>query len=311
MASASDYRRKEFHRPSRRTAFSRKKLNALADGNTMPGVKAGRRGLPSEPVRKETSPADSIRANKYQRLARRHWQNLPRSLLREFANLRCHVAWASTATALADAFELRTPIVVDDMIIGFAFLVRTSKPIRRSARAQFGEPLALLRLFVRYVETATSLDLRNMNLARANQQTAEHQHEETKLRAELSRRLPGMFGETGRAAEESHTEQLVHRMLDYIEKGYARPITLKECARNLEFNAAYLSALFSRTVGLPFKSYLTRLRLEKARELLSDPTRRVSDVAYAVGYTNANQFRLAFKAATGLAPVTWRSSLQT
>lgn len=276
----------------------------------MSGAKAGY-GLPSDHAHSEASPAGAIRANKYQRLARRHWQDLPRALLPEFANLRCHVVWASTVPALAEPFELRIPVVVDDMIIGLAFLVRTSEPIKKPTRAPFGGAAALLRLFVRYVETATSLDLLNMNLAKAHQQTAEHQHEETKLRAELSRRLPGMFGETGRATEESHTEQLVHRMLDYIAKGFAHPITLKECARNLEFNAAYLSALFSRTVGLPFKSYLTRLRLEKAKELLSDPTRRVSDVAYAVGYANANQFRLAFKAATGLAPVTWRGSLQT
>lgn len=203
------------------------------------------------------------------------------------------------------------PFVVDDMIIGFAFLSRTSKPRRKPSRAQFGRAAALLRLFVRFVATATSLELRNLELAKEHQQATEHQHEETKLRAELGRRLPGILGETGRAEAESHTEQLVHRMLDYIQKGYARPITLKECARNLEFNAAYLSALFSRTVGLPFKSYLTRLRLEKAKDLLSDPTRRVSDVAYAVGYTNPNRFRLAFKAITGLAPVTWRSNLHT
>jgi YesN/AraC family two-component response regulator len=203
------------------------------------------------------------------------------------------------------------PFVVDDMIIGFAFLLRTSKPGRKASRAQFGQAAALLRLFVRYVATATSLELRNLEVAKEHQQATEHQHEETKLRAELGRRLPGILGETGRTEAESHTEQLVHRMLDYIQKGYARPITLKECARNLEFNAAYLSALFSHTVGLPFKSYLTRLRLEKAKDLLSDPTRRVSDVAYAVGYTNPNQFRLAFKAITGLAPVTWRSNLHT
>jgi YesN/AraC family two-component response regulator len=212
--------------------------------------------------------------------------------------------------ALAYAFELRIPVVVDDMIVGFAFLLRTSKPKRKSSRTDFCWAAALLRLFVRYVEAATALALRNLELAKEHQQTTEHEHEETKLRAELRRRLPGILGETGRAEEESHTEQLVHRMLDYIHKGYPRPITLKECARDLEFNAAYLSALFSRTVGVPFKSYLTRLRLEKAKELLSDPTRRVSDVAFAVGYSSANRFRLAFKAATGLAPVTWRSSLQ-
>jgi len=310
MASPPDYRRQEFHRATRCNAFPRTKIKAIADRSSLSLAEARWRGLPSGPTRSEISPTDAIRANKYQRLARKHWEDLPRTLLTQSTNLRCHVVWASVP-ALTDAFELKIPVVVDGTIIGFAFLFRTSKPMRKSSRAQFDRAAALLRLFVTYVGTATSLELRNIDLAKTQQQAAEHEHEETKLRAELSRGLPGIAGESGRAEEESHTEQVVHCMLDYIQKGYARPITLKECARNLEFNAAYLCALFSRTVGLPFKSYLTRLRLEKAKELLSDPTRRVSDVAYAVGYANANQFRLAFKAATGLAPVTWRSSLQT
>jgi len=277
----------------------------------MSGAKARRRGGPPGPARTEASPADTILANKCRRLARKHWRDLPRPLLPKSAHVRCHVVWTFGVPARASPFELRIPVVVDDVIVGFAFLLRTNMPIRKRASAQFREAAALLRLFVRYVGTAASLELRNMELAKEHQQALEHEHEEMKLRAELSRRLPGILGRPGREEGESHTEQLVHRMLDYIEKGYARPITLKECARNLEFNAAYLSALFSRTVGLPFKSYLTRLRLEKARELLSDPTRRVSDVAYGVGYANANRFRLAFKAATGLAPVIWRNNLQT
>jgi YesN/AraC family two-component response regulator len=256
-------------------------------------------------------PIDAIRANKYRRLALKYWENLPRTLLTKSANLRCHVVWEPTLPALAYAFELRIPVVVDDLIVGFAFLSRIDKLLRKSSRAQFAAAATLLRLFVRYVEAATSLELRNMDLAKAHQQGAEHQHEEARLRAELNRKLPGTFVEAGREEEESHTEQLVHRMLDYIQNEYAQPITLKECARSLDFNAAYLCSLFSRTIGIPFKSYLTRLRLEKARELLSDPTRRVSDVAFAVGYSSANRFRLAFKAATGLAPVIWRSSLRT
>lgn len=274
----------------------------------MSGTKGRQRGPPSGSAR-EASPADAIRANKCRQLARKHWRDLPRALLPKSAHLRCHVVWSFGVPA--HAFELRVPIVVDDVSVGFAFLLRTNKPMRKPSRAQFRGAAALLRLFVRYVGTAAALELRNIELAKEHQQATEHQHEEMRLRAELSRRLPGILGRAGRAEEESHTEQLVHRMLDYIETEYARSITLKECARNLGFNAAYLSALFSRTVGLPFKSYLTRLRLEKARELLSDPTRRVSDVAYAVGYANPNRFRLAFKAATGLAPVIWRSNLQT
>ena len=307
MAPRPDYRRKEFARPVRGGAFPRKQARALAEKT----AEDRRHGLPSRFARGEASPAAAIQANKYQRLARKHWQDLPRTLLPKLVCLRCHVVWAFMLPAPVDAFELRIPVVVDNMVIGFAFLLRTIKSMRNPSRAKFREGAALLRLFVRYVGIATALELRKLELVKEHQQVTEHQHEEAKLRTELDRKLPGILGETGRVEEESHTEQLVHRILDYIQKGYARPITLKECARTLEFNAAYLSTLFSHTVGLPFKSYLTRLRLERAKELLSDPSRRVSEVAYAVGYMNPNRFRLAFKAVTGLAPVTWRSNLHT
>jgi two-component system response regulator YesN len=76
-------------------------------------------------------------------------------------------------------------------------------------------------------------------------------------------------------------------------------------------NAAYASALFSQVVGVPFKTYLTELRLEKAKALLSDPSKTVSEVAYSTGYASENRFRLAFKKATGLPPTTWRATMHT
>lgn len=61
---------------------------------------------------------------------------------------------------------------------------------------------------------------------------------------------------------------------------------------------------------MPFKTYLTEVRVEKARELLRDPTRNVSEVAYAVGYASENRFRIAFKRVTGLSPTSWRDTLR-
>jgi two-component system response regulator YesN len=78
----------------------------------------------------------------------------------------------------------------------------------------------------------------------------------------------------------------------------------------LKRNAAYLSDLFSHAVGLPFKAYLTELRLEKAKELLVDPKYNVNEVAQAVGYAGADRFRLAFKQHTGLAPSRWREMMR-
>ena len=100
-------------------------------------------------------------------------------------------------------------------------------------------------------------------------------------------------------------------MIERIELDYGKPITLQHYARELGMNAAYVSALFSRAMGVPFKTYLTRLRLRKAKELLGDPAKTVSEVAYAVGYASENRFRLAFKKAIGLCPRLWRETMQT
>ena len=75
-------------------------------------------------------------------------------------------------------------------------------------------------------------------------------------------------------------------------------------------NAAYLSAIFSREVGVSFKAHLTATRLERAKALLGDPTRATAEVAYAVGYASENRFRAAFKQATGLPPKLWRETVK-
>ena len=103
---------------------------------------------------------------------------------------------------------------------------------------------------------------------------------------------------------------MVRAVLDRIQRDYAQPLTLRKCADDLQLNAAYLSHLFSSAIGLPFKTCLTEVRVEKARELLGDPARNISQIAKAVGYASANRFRLAFKSVTGISPRTWRETLQ-
>ena len=95
-----------------------------------------------------------------------------------------------------------------------------------------------------------------------------------------------------------------------IHENYSQSVTLKQCADEVGLNAAYLSALFSRSVGVPFKTYLTEVRMERARELLSNPAKTVSEVASAVGYASENRFRIAFKNLTGLPPSLWRQTLR-
>ena len=107
-------------------------------------------------------------------------------------------------------------------------------------------------------------------------------------------------------ASSLHVQQIVRMVLNYIHGHYHHPMSLREVAAELQMNANYLSELFSKTMGMTFHCYVQSLRLAKAEELLSAPCVRVSDVAYAVGYSNPNYFRAVFKMHEGMSPSAWR-----
>jgi AraC-like DNA-binding protein len=174
----------------------------------------------------------------------------------------------------------------------------------------FLEATKLLRLVFQHVETAVLADLRKCDLARAEQAVLELQTVASRLRRELNGLVPA-FNKMGPELQiDNHSDRVVHAAMEYIHQHYSHPFTLRQCAESLRLNPAYLSAQFSRAVGLPFKAYLTEVRVEKARALLGDLSRNVADVAYAVGYASENRFRLAFKKVTGLPPRIWRETLR-
>ena len=178
------------------------------------------------------------------------------------------------------------------------------------SRKEFRDAAKLLQLVFRHVETAAVADLRQTDLKRAQQALVELQTVASRLRTELNGLVPALGKSAPLLEAETRTNRLVQAAVEYIHRNYTQPLTLEEYASRVHLNASYLSAEFSRTVGLPFKTYLTELRVEKARELLSDPTRNVAEVAYSVGYSSENRFRAAFKRATGLSPRRWRETFR-
>lgn len=178
------------------------------------------------------------------------------------------------------------------------------------SRLEFARASRFLQLIIRHVQTASLSDLRKADLTSAGRVVLVLEKEQARLHETLKRHIPVLPLAPRRSGPESHPEQIVHRLLERIELDYRKPITLQQYARELGMNAAYLSALFSRAVGVSFKAHLIDLRMAKAKELLGDPTTNVSAVAGAVGYASENRFRLAFKKATGLPPKLWRETMQ-
>jgi AraC-like DNA-binding protein len=244
---------------------------------------------------------------------------------------RAHLARTLQAVAKGHEFTCRLgvgnfwiPIHVQDAVVGIAYLqtwdeARAASPSRGRApggrvRALTGRELLrasrLLRLLAQYLQTLGLADVREADLARARHAIVALESEQTRLRQRLYRKAPAIVPPRLVSGAGSHADQVVDRLLAFLEQNYARPVALKEYARKVAMNAAYLSGLFSRKAGVPFRTYLTELRLEKARELLVSPHQTVSAVAQAIGYQSENRFRVAFKKKTGLSPRSWRETLR-
>jgi two-component system response regulator YesN len=92
----------------------------------------------------------------------------------------------------------------------------------------------------------------------------------------------------------------VRRALDYIATRYAGNLSLTEVAEAVDAGVTYFSELFKKEVGVGFAEYLTTLRIEAAKRLLSEGLLKVREVAARVGYRNANYFSRVFRKYTGV-----------
>ena len=91
------------------------------------------------------------------------------------------------------------------------------------------------------------------------------------------------------------------RIAAYIEGRYTDPdLSAQEVADVAGVNKAHLSAIFKENVGKTYIEYVSWVRLEKARELLTTTDMTVGEIVSAVGYYDHSSFRRKFKAQYGM-----------
>ena len=102
------------------------------------------------------------------------------------------------------------------------------------------------------------------------------------------------------------TSRLVKYALVYIHQNYAQPLTRKEMAEIVGGSENYLSQIFHQELGLSPWESLTRLRIQKAKELLIDNGDTITKVAMQVGFNDSAYFSRVFRKMTGLSPQEFR-----
>lgn len=87
-------------------------------------------------------------------------------------------------------------------------------------------------------------------------------------------------------------------------------ISLAQVVEHVHVSRFYFCKLFKKATGMTLTEYVTRVRVEKAKALLGDPSRRVSEVVFASGFGSIPQFNNVFRRYVGMAPSEYRAGLQ-
>lgn len=99
---------------------------------------------------------------------------------------------------------------------------------------------------------------------------------------------------------------VVKQAMRIIQKQYDENLSLKMLAQLCNFNPSYLGQLFYKEVGESFSDFLSKVRNDKAKELILTTDLKISDIAEKVGYTDTSYFYRKFKKYHGVCPSTLR-----
>lgn len=110
---------------------------------------------------------------------------------------------------------------------------------------------------------------------------------------------------------ESITRRTVKQMIHYMSSQYAHPVSIEDMCSSIGYNRAYMSRIFKKETGMTPVTYLLKLRIDKARQLLRErPELSTQQIAASVGLTDALYFSKQFRRFYSVSPSQYRASIQ-
>ncbi len=207
-----------------------------------------------------------------------------------------------TITCPAGLCDIAIPVRMGDQLIGF--LTTGQVFCRKPTEAQFNRTAKLLADWG--VET-DAVGLRDAYFDTRVLSSREHASI-VKLLSIFAEHL-SMVSNQIIVREQNAEPPVITRAKQFINDHQTEDLSLEQVARSVHTSKFYFCKIFKRSTGINFTDYLSRVRTERARNLLLNPNLRVSEIAYEVGFQSLTHFNRIFKRILGQSPTEYRNQL--
>ncbi|MGC9944290.1 MAG: helix-turn-helix domain-containing protein [Verrucomicrobiota bacterium] len=209
---------------------------------------------------------------------------------------------AKTVTCQAGLCDTAVPVRMGEQLIGF--LTTGQVFCKKPTEAQFNRTAKLL------AEWGVQADATDLHKAYFDSRVlSSRQHESVvKLLTIFAEHL-SMVSNRIVVQEQNAEPPVIARAKQFIAEHQTEELSLDQVAKSVHTSKFYFCKLFKKSTGVNFTDYLSRVRTERAKNLLLNPNLRVSEIAYEVGFQSLTHFNRVFKRILGQSPTEYRSQL--
>ena len=109
--------------------------------------------------------------------------------------------------------------------------------------------------------------------------------------------------------QENAEPPVITRAKEFIQEHQTENLRLGHVAKACNTSTFYFCKMFKKITGINFTDYLSRVRIERSKNLLLNPNLRVSEIAFEVGFQSLTHFNRVFKKILGQSPTEYRVQL--
>jgi AraC-like DNA-binding protein len=209
---------------------------------------------------------------------------------------------AQTVVCPAGLCDTAVPVRLGDRLIGY---LQTGQIFRkRPTDAQFERTMRLV------CEWGVELETERLKHAYFNTRVVpQKQHEAlVKLLTIFAQHL-SMLSNQVLVRQENAEPPVIRRAKEFIQEHQTENLRLSNVAKAVNTSTFYFCKMFKKVTGVNFTDYLSRVRIEKSKNLLLNPNLRVSEIAFEVGFQSLTHFNRVFKKTVGQSPTEYRTQL--